>query len=61
MTEERGKVDLEKSETLPFIEKPFAISDKEGESAPENETEGEDGGKDTYCGFWIFKGPSMQR
>jgi len=52
---------LEKSETLPFIEKPFAISDKERESAPENETEGEDGGKDTYCGFWIFKGPSMQR
>ncbi|KMY95754.1 solute carrier organic anion transporter family member 74D [Drosophila simulans] len=61
MTEERGKEDLEKSETLPFIEKPFAISDKESKSATENETDGEDGGKDTYCGFWIFKGPSMQR
>ncbi|XP_039480985.1 solute carrier organic anion transporter family member 74D isoform X1 [Drosophila santomea] len=61
MTEELRKDTLEASETLPFIEKPFAISDDVKKSVPENETEVEDGGKDTHCGFWILKGPSMQK
>jgi len=60
MAEDRKKETLETSETLPFIEKPFVISQKLKDSA-EDGTEREEENEDTSCGFWIFRGPFMQR
>nr|XP_016930701.1 solute carrier organic anion transporter family member 74D [Drosophila suzukii] len=60
MAEDRKKETLETSETLPFIEKPFVISQKLKDSV-EDGTEREEENEDTSCGFWIFRGPFMQR
>uniref|UniRef100_A0A6P4FCP7 Solute carrier organic anion transporter family member n=1 Tax=Drosophila rhopaloa TaxID=1041015 RepID=A0A6P4FCP7_DRORH len=60
MAEDRKQETLESSETLPFIQKPLVIPEKLKDS-PEDETEKEEDNKDTACGFWIFRGPSMQR
>ncbi|XP_020805140.1 solute carrier organic anion transporter family member 4A1 [Drosophila serrata] len=57
------KVDNEKvvpsepSEALPFLEKTNNLK-----SSPEDVSEEKDvSGGETSCGFWLFKGPSMQR
>ncbi|KAH8348871.1 hypothetical protein KR084_012109 [Drosophila pseudotakahashii] len=60
MAEDRKQGTLETSETLPFIEKPFVIADKLKNST-NDETEREEDSEDTSCGFWVFRGPFMQR
>ncbi|XP_017054172.1 solute carrier organic anion transporter family member 74D isoform X2 [Drosophila ficusphila] len=61
MSEEQKKSTLESSETLPFLQKALVSSDRL-KDFPEKEKEiGEDGSKDTTCGFWIFRGSFMQR
>ncbi|XP_017132036.1 solute carrier organic anion transporter family member 74D isoform X2 [Drosophila elegans] len=60
MAEERKPEAPQPSEMLPFIERSL-YNPEEVEDYSEDETEEEVDSKDTACGFWVFRGPSIQR